>query len=167
MNNIIKLEVDGMGIAFFSPKTMEYVECGSDFLNDEFTNPKQIKEHLKKGDIAAFCTGGGGEYTIHCLEGNPSDDIMNNYPVTAKLVLEVKGGSVQFCDIFWLSDWSLDFPKEQIISLDDGFYNISAFTRMPVSGYWGDNQEIYLYFDKVDKISDFDIQGLPYLYTDD
>lgn len=147
-----------MGIAFFSPKTMEYVECGSDFLNDEFINPEQIKEHLKKGDIATFCTGGGGDYIIHCLGGNPSDDIMNNYPITTKLVLEVKGGSFQFGDIFWLSDWDLDFPKEQIMSLDYGFYNISIFTYMPVSGCWGDNREIYIYFNKVDKISDFYIQ---------
>ena len=50
------LSIDGMGIVLFSPEVMGCVVPGSDFLTAEFTNPKQVGEHIRKGDITAFCT---------------------------------------------------------------------------------------------------------------
>lgn len=31
-----------------------------------------------------------------------------------RLAVEVKGGSLQFWDLFWLSDWNTDFPQAQV-----------------------------------------------------
>ena len=45
------LSIEGMGIVLFSPEVMGYVVPGSDFLTAEFTNPKQVGEHIRKGDI--------------------------------------------------------------------------------------------------------------------
>lgn len=56
------LSIDGMGIVLFSPEVMKSVVPGSDFLTEEFTDPKQVGEHVRKGDITAFCTGTGGDF---------------------------------------------------------------------------------------------------------
>ena len=54
MNKTVNLTIDGLGIALFSAKTMDYVEPGSDFFTNEFEAPQQIAEHIRKGDITAF-----------------------------------------------------------------------------------------------------------------
>lgn len=51
MNNKVHLEIDGMGIVFFSAETMKDVIPDTDFLTSEFTSPQQIANHIKKGDI--------------------------------------------------------------------------------------------------------------------
>lgn len=167
MNKTVDLAVDGMGIVLFSAKTMSYVEPGSDFLMNEFEAPSQIAEHINKGDITGFCTGGGGDFHLHFLTGKPTDDINEKFPVSAKLGLDVQGGTVQFCDMFWLMKWNTDFPENQVIPLEDGFYEITACTCIPESGYWGDNQTIYIYFEKVDKMPELAFKGIPYLYTEE
>ncbi len=48
-----------------------------------------------------------------------------------RLAVEVRGGSLQFGDLFWLSDWNPDFPQDQILSLPDGYYHITVCTRRP------------------------------------
>lgn len=167
MNKTVHLTIDGMGIVLFSAKTMEYVEPGSDFLTNEFDTPQQIAEHIKKGDITAFCTGSGGEFNLHLLTGQLPADINEQFPISARLGLDVQGGTVQFCDMFWISQWDTNFPHNQVIALDDGFYSIVVCTRMPQSGYWGDNQTIYIYFDKVDKMPELTCRGVPYLFTEE
>lgn len=167
MDNVMHLSIDGMGIVFFSAETMKYVAPGTDFLTAEFIQPHQIAEHIKKGDITAFCTGSGGDFNIHFLSGYPSADANKEYPVSIRLGIEVQGGSIQFCDLFWLSNWNTDFPESQLISMPNGFYDVTVCTRLPESGYWGENQTILMYFNKVDSMSELSWTGVPYLYTED
>ena len=82
-----------------------------------------------------------------------------------RLAVEVRGGSLQFGDLFWLSDWNPDFPQDQILSLPDGYYHITACTRRPESGYWGDDQIICLYFNRLEEMPKLMWQGVPYLFT--
>lgn len=167
MDNIMRLSIDGMGIVFFSAERMRHIAPGTDFLSTEFTQPDKIAEHLKTGDISAFCTGSGGDFTLHFLSGYPSAEIGEAYPVSARLGLEVRGGSVQFCDLFWLSKWDPHFPESQIVKMPDGFYDVTVCTRLPESGYWGEDQTILMYFNKVDAMPALTWTGVPYLYTDD
>ena len=87
--------------------------------------------------------------------GCPTDDILEEFPVSIRLGLDVQGGSVQFCDLFWLSDWDTKFPQNQMIPLADGYYEMTVCTFRPKSGYWGDNQTIYIYFNKVEQMPEF------------
>lgn len=121
MNNKVHLDIDGMGIVFFSAETMKDVIPDTDFLTSEFTSPQQIANHIKKGDITAFCTGSSGSFDIHFFKGYPSIDTLEKFPVSIRLALDVQGGSIQFCDLFWLSKWNTDFPQDQIIALPDGY----------------------------------------------
>ena len=167
MDSEILLEIEGMGIVFFSAKNMEYVEQGTDFLTNEFDSPQQIAEHIKKGDITGFCTGSGGDFHLRFYEGYPTEEENEEFPISARLGIEVKGGSLQFCDLFWLMKWNTDFPKNQIILLDDGYYEMTVCTCMPESGYWGEDQTICVYFNKVDKMPELTWTGIPYLFTDE
>ena len=139
------LSIDGMGIVLFSAEVMKSVIPGSDFLAQEFTVPEQVGAHIRKGDITAFCTGTGGDFTLWFRSGYPDSNAEKEFPVMIRLALEVRGGSLQFCDLFWLSNWNTDFPQDQILSLPDGYYHITACTKRPESGYWGDDQIICLY----------------------
>jgi len=166
MDQIVRLSIDGMGIVFFSAETMKYVAPGTDFLTAEFTQPHQIAAHIKKGDITAFCTGSGGDFELHFLSGYPSAGVDAAYPVSIRLGLHVQGGSIQFCDLFWLSEWDTDFPQEQVIPMPDGYYDVTVCTRRPESGRWGGNQTILLYFQRVDAMPALTWTGVPYLFTE-
>ena len=160
------LSIDGMGIVLFSAEVMKSVIPGSNFLTEEFTNPKQVGAHVRKGDITAFCTGTGGDFILWFRNGYPDSNAEKEFPVMIRLALEVRGGSLQFCDLFWLSDWNTDFPQEQILSLPDGYYHITACTRRPESGYWGDDQIICLYFNKLEEMPELTWPGVPCLFTE-
>ena len=167
MNNKVHLDIDGMGIVFFSAETMKSVIPGTDFLTSEFTSPQQIANHIKKGDITAFCTGSSGSFDIHFFMGYPTADILEKFSVSIRLALDVQGGSIQFCDLFWLTKWDTNFPEDQIIKMPSGFYEVTIFTKCPESGYWGEDQTILIYFNKVDKLPELSWTNVPYLYTED
>lgn len=93
--------------------------------------------------------------------------LADKFPVSIRLALDVQGGSIQFCDLFWLSKWNTDFPQDQIIALPDGYYEMTVCTCLPESGYWGDEQTIYIYFNMVDKMPELTWTGVPYLFTEE
>ena len=160
------LSIDGMGIVLFSKEVMKAVIPGSDFMAEEFTNPEQVAAHIRKGDITAFCTGTGGDFILWFRSGYPDSNGEKEFQIMIRLALEVRGGSLQFCDLFWLSDWNADFPQEQRLSLPDGYYHITACTRKPESGYWGDDQIICLYFNKLEEMPELTWPGVPYLFAE-
>lgn len=163
----MRLSIDGMGIAFYSAETMKHVAPESNFLAEEFTAPDRIAEHIRRGDITAFCTGTGGDFDLHFLSGHPSGETRKEYPISIRLGLEVRGGSVQFCDIFWLSRWNAELPQDQTTPMEDGFYEVTVCTRRPESGRWGDEQTILLYFNPADALPELTWTGVPYLFTED
>ncbi len=167
MNYHTRLSIDGMGIVLFSAKAMEYVAPETDFLDAEFMRPEQIAAHIKKGDITGFCTGSGGDFELYFVSGYPSNEILEKYPVSIRLGLDVQGGSIQFCDLFWLTKWSTDFPENQILPMADGYYEMTVCTCMPESGYWGSDQTIYIYLNQVEKMPELTWPGVPYLFTED
>lgn len=163
----VLLQPEGMGIVFFSAKTMDYVQPGSDFFSEEFDQPQQIAAHLKKGDITGFCTGSGGDYYLQFRSGFPTAEEDAEFPIQARLGLDVQGGSIQFCDLFWLMNWDTDFPEEQVLPMEDGYYTITACTHRPESGIWGDDQIIRLFFERTEQLPQLTWEGVPYLLDDD
>ena len=161
------LSIDGMGIVLYSPEVMKSVVPGSDFLTEEFIDPKQVGEHIRKGDITAFCTGTGGDFILWLRSGYPDSIAEQEFPVMIRLAVEVRGGSLQFGDLFWLSDWNPDFPQDQVLSLADGYYHITACTKRPESGYWGDDQIVCLYFNRLEEMPKLAWQGVPHLFTEE
>ena len=50
--------------------------------------------------------------------------------------------------------------------MPDGYYDVTVCTRLPESGYWGEDQMILMYFNKVDAMPALSWTGVPYLFTD-
>ena len=155
-----------MGMAVYSDGCMSGVTEESDFFSSDFAEPSRMAEHIRKGDITGFCTGSGGDFTLKIREGYPDKETDEAYPVSVRLGLEVRGGKVSFIDIYWLMEWSGTAPEEQQIELEDGFYHLTVLTRLPDSGYWGGEQTIYIYFNKLDAMPQLTWKGVPQLFTD-
>lgn len=162
----IALSIDGMGIVFYSPETTCDIPEGCDFLDTEYTNPADVAAHIRRGDVVGFCTGTGGDYSLKFREGYPPKEIDEQYPVSIRLGIDIQDDKLCMKDLFWLSEWQNDCPPEQILTIAAGFYHITLCTRLPDSGYWGDNQTIYVYLQKLAQMPALAWNGVPMLFTD-
>ncbi|MCH5345364.1 MAG: hypothetical protein J1E64_15160 [Acetatifactor sp.] len=162
----INIEIDGMGIVMYSPKTVEGIPQGYDYLSKEYSIPYQVAEHLKKGDMVGFCTGSGGSYILKVREGYPSNEIDEQYPISIRLGIDIQDNKMCFIDLFWLMEWYDDCPEEQSIELEKGYYHITLLTCKPESGIWGDDQIIYVYLNKLSAMPELTWQGVPELFAD-
>lgn len=66
------------------------------------------------------------------------------FPV--RLGLEIRDETVCFRDLYDLRSWNPECPSSQRLSMPNGFYRITVYTREPASGIVGDSQEIHLHF---------------------
>lgn len=64
-------------------------------------------------------------------------------------------------------EFNPECPEDQVLYLEDGFYHITLNTKMPDSGIWGDDQVIYLYFNKIKKMPELSWEGIPMLVEDE
>ena len=162
----IKLMIDGMGIVMYSPKTVEGIESGYNYLKNEYTEPQQVAEHILKGDMVGFCTGTGGYFTLKIRNGYPAENEYEKYSVGIRLGIEVRDETICFIDLFWLSEWEDDFcPPKQRIHIPNGYYHVTILTRKPKSGIWGDNQEICVYLNPLNEMPELKWNGVPMLFT--
>ncbi len=169
MNNIskdISIYIDGLGIVFYSPDMVTDIAVGNNFLMQEFNRPADIGAHIRKGDITAFCTGTPGQFKLHFRSGYPDEIINEEYPVDIRLGLQVKGGKIHVIDLYWLMEFTPECPQEQVVEVKDGFYHITALTRKPDSGRWGDNQTIYIYLNELPEMPELTWNGAPSLFIE-
>ncbi len=170
MNNSIKkdlrLSIDGIGIVIYSNKSMINVAEGSDFFLSDFSTPKKVAEHIQKGDIVGFCTGSSGDYKIKIREGYPDEEISEQYPISIRLAIDVKGNAVSIIDLAWLMEWSNEVPIDQQIYVDEGYYHLTILTRIPDNGVWGSNQIIYIYMKRIEKMPQLKWDGVPQLFIE-
>lgn len=164
MEHQMALSIEGPGIALYSPGMVTGIRVGSDFLNTQFVRPGDIGRHVRAGDVTAFCTGSPGTYRLRFLEGYPDEAADDAYPIALRLGLRVRGGEVRVVDLFWLSRFPGRVPPEQVLPLADGCYHLTVMTRRPVSGRWGDDQEILLYFQPLPEMPRLTWQGAPLLF---
>lgn len=165
INYDMDLTIDGIGIVLYSDGFTKKIKDGEDFFSKEFSTPEQVTEHIKKGDIIGFNTGSSGSYCIKFRSGYPNEKIEEEFPVSIRLAINVKGGKLSVIDLFWLMEWSHDCPKEQQLLIDDGIYHLTVSTIKPKSGIWGDNQEIYIFLNKLIEMPELTWTGVPQLFT--
>ena len=164
INIDIDISIDGMGIVFYSDGAVKDIKYAENFFKNEYENPNKVGEHIRKGDVVGFCTGSGGDYILKFRDGYPSKEIKEKYPISIYLGIVIDGGRLCIKDLFWLMDWNPDCPQNQQIELDNGAYEIILNTKIPKSGIYGDEQEIYVYLNKIDKMPELMWQGVPQLF---
>lgn len=134
---IYPLNIDGMGLVLYSEGAVQDLVEGENFFQRDYATPQQVAAHIKKGDIVGFCTGSGGRYHVKFRDGYPDESLIEQYPVAIRLALDVKGGKISIIDLFWLTEWSRDCPREQQLCVEDGIYHLTVATAKPASGIWG------------------------------
>lgn len=164
INIDMEISIDGMGIVFYSDGAVKNIKDGENFFKKEYETPDKVGQHIRKGDIVGFCTGSGGDYILKFREGYPSKEISEQYPISIYLGIVINGNRLCIKDLFWLMDWYSDCPEDQQIKLESGAYEIILNTNIPQSGIYGDEQEIYVYLNKVDKMPELIWRGVPQLF---
>ena len=159
----IMITIEGMGIVFCSERVASSYEQDYDVFNNEFSRPEQVAKHVLKGDITGFCTGSGGTYTLHFRDGYPDTSVKEIYDTMARLGIEIRGGTMNIYDLFELMEWNNNCPNDRKLRIEDGFYHITLCTCRPTSGIIGDNQEIYVYLNRLDSMPILKYSGVPQL----
>ena len=106
-----KLNIDGMGIVLYSDEAVKHIKQGENYFAKEYATPEQVAMHIQKGDIVGFSTGSSGEYNIKTRTGYPDKETEEQYPISIRLAIDIKGGSLSIIDLFWLMDWDADCPN--------------------------------------------------------
>lgn len=161
----LEMQIEGMGFVLYSKGAVLNIKEGDNFFDREFASPEQVASHIRRGDIVGFNTGSGGTYNIKFRTGYPSKKIDDEYPISIRLAIDVKGGEISIIDLFWLMEWSDECPAEQRISVDDGIYHLTISTAKPRSNIWGDHQDIYIYLNKLETMPELTWTGVPALFT--
>lgn len=163
MQNEILLSTTGLGIIFYSAFGVAGIKEGEDFFSTTFQHPDEVADHVIRGDIATFCTGSGGNFKLVVYDGRLDDQGLQEAEFKLRLCLEIRGGEVYFRDLYDLMDWTADCPSSQKMKMMDGFYRITVYSSTPQSGIIGDNQTIYLHFEKVAQRPALKWDGVPQL----
>lgn len=166
LNIDIELPLDGMGIVFYSDGAVKDIKEGCNYFQNEYSEPEQVAEHVKKGDIVGFCTGSGGDYTLKFRSGYPTEEVDELYPLQIRLAIDVEGNRICIKDLFWLMDWDSYCPEEQQVEIENGIYHVTLCTVKPESGIWGDDQTIYVYLNRLNEMPQLAWEGVPMLFKD-
>ncbi len=163
MKHELLLSTAGLGIVFYSPFAVAGIEEGEDYFSNSFQKPNEVAAHAMKGDIATFCTGSGGDFLLVVYDGRVDDGAVQAAEFKIRLCLEVRGTEVCFRDVYDLTDWRKECPSSQKMPLADGFYCVTAYSSTPESGMIGDDQIIYIHFEKVGEKPNLKWDGVPQL----
>lgn len=163
INFNIPITIDGMGIIFCSSKISKKIKNGDDYFSKEYSTPKQVVKHILKGDIVGFCTGSGGNYILKFRNGYPDETLLNQYPIATRLAIVIEENTLQIRDLFELMDWNQECSPEKSICIENGIYHITLCTCKPETGIVGDNQEIYVFLNKLSKFPHLKYDGVPQL----
>ena len=159
----IKMDIAGLGIVFYSPRNVEHIPEGCDYLQTNYLTEEQVQSHIQAGTLVGFGTGSPGIYLLKFAAGCPANDVILASEFKLRLGLHCVGGQVCFRDLYDLLDWTSECPGEQILELEEGIYHVTLCSSPPPSGVIGDNQIIHVYLQKLEKFPALATQGVPTL----
>jgi len=157
------LPISGLGIIFYSPRSVEHIPPGSNYLRSNYLKSDQVLAHNQKGTIVGFSTGSPGTYHLRFHEGDPNDRSLEVATYKLRLGLHCTDGAVCFRDLYDLINWRRDCPRKQMVSLDDGFYEVTLCSSLPASGIIGDDQVIDFHLNRTSELPKLTKSGMPVL----
>jgi hypothetical protein len=159
----ITLDIAGLGVVFHSPIFAEHIPEGGNYLASNYTTEQDVQSHIQKGTIVCFGTGTPGTFILTFHSGYPEEGFLQSCEFKLRLGLHCSGGVVCFRDLYELLDWRAECPADRTLELDDGFYHITLCSNAPPSGVLGDNQEVFVYLQKLPEFPKLAKQGNPSL----
>lgn len=155
------MDIRGMGIIMYSDYAVSNISEGEDYFSSNYYTGQQVLKHIYEGSIVGFCTSSPGSYILKIRDGYPSEVDLNKAEFKIRLGIHVKGKKVYFNDLYALMDWTRDIRDLPEIELEDGFYHVTLIGDSPSSGILGDNQEIFIYFNKLEDMPKLKYNGVP------
>jgi hypothetical protein len=160
----MRLEVEGLGIIFYSPFAVEGLREGEDYFSRFYFEPEDVVRHVMAGTIVGFATGSPGTYFLLFYEGGyPTDEFLSEYEFILRLGIEVRDSTICIRDLYDLMEWHASCPRGQSFSLEDGFYHITLCSKVPDSGIIGDRQVIFVFLKHLDFMPALKYGGVPTL----
>src|SRR5512145_685067 len=159
----VRLEVTGLGIILYSPASASHIRDGQDYLQDRYTDPKQVQEHLQAGTIVGFGTQSPGTFVLKFLQGLPDDEVLAWSSMQLRLAVRVVDEALCVRDLYDLMEWSERCHPSQIVKVPNGIHHVTLCSREPASGILGDEQEILVYLRALDRMPELEKTGIPTL----
>jgi hypothetical protein len=159
----IRMDIAGLGIVFYSPKNVEHIREGDDYLQANYLTDKQVQSHIQKGSLVGFGTGSPGVFVLTFHSGYPTNAFVGESDFKLRLGLHCVGGIVCFRDLYDLMQWTSECPPEQALELEDGVYHVTLCSNRPESGIIGDTQVIHVYLQELDSFPALAKGGIPHL----
>lgn len=157
----IKLDISGLGIIMYSDFAISHIADGEDYFSSNYQTPQQVVKHIYEGTIVGFCTSSPGEFILKFRNGYPQETDLDSFEFKLRLGIEIRDGRICFRDLYDLMDWNPQCPEHQYIEVENGFYHITLCGNVPDTGIIGDNQEIYVYLNKLDSMPKLKYAGVP------
>ncbi|MDQ0178385.1 hypothetical protein [Bacillus chungangensis] len=157
----ILIEIDGLGIIIYSPHAVSFIQEDEDYLTSKYLTAEQVADHVNNGTIVSFGTGSPGNYLLKIRSGYPNENLLDSFDFVLRLGIQVSGEIIFFRDLYDLMEWTSHCPSTQSIHLENGYYHITVFSNLPKSGIRGENQEIYVYFNKLRCFPKIKYYGVP------
>lgn len=158
-----EIYIEGLGIVFHSGGVISEIEEGTNYLETEYWEPSDVARHIKKGDMVGFCTGSPGNYILKFRSGYPDEQINKEYPIGIRLGIVIDDNTLYIRDLYELFEWNSECDDDMKVVLENGAYHITLQTQIPQSGVYGDDQEIYVFLQKLDEMPLLNWQGVPQL----
>lgn len=159
----IKLQIAGLGIVFYSPASAAHITEGENYFAAHYKTDEQVQPHIQEGSLVGFATGSPGDYELRFHEGYPTEKFVRESTFKLRLGLRCSDGVVCFRDLYDLFEWSAECPPAQMLTLPDGIYHVTLCSNVPRSGIIGDNQEIHVYLQLLDRFPALAREGVPTL----
>ncbi len=160
----INLEVTGMGMILYSDHAVVKIKKGDNFFADSYSTVEDVLKEVNSGKIVGICLETPGQYIIKVREGFPSDELIDNSKFKLRLSIEVdEQNRIYVRNLDDLSDWEAACDSSQIVDVEKGYYTVLLLSNMPNIGYFGDEQEIYMYLERDDVFITPHFKGIPNL----
>jgi hypothetical protein len=165
MRHEARISIAGLGMILYSPFAVRHIAAGEDYLQRAFWQPEDVAAHVNGCQLTGFCTGSSGDFNLVIYDTRLDKVASDAAEFRVKLGLEVRDGEVIIRDLYHLMDWDEECAGEGCVRVPcrDGYYRILAYTSAPESGILGDEQTIYLHFQRVRSRPVLNCQGVPYL----
>lgn len=156
--------IQGLGFILYSPPAVRQIPEGADYLSSHFMRTADVARHVSEGQLTTFCTGSSGDFHLRLSYGILDDRALDAADFKLRLGLEVREGLVCIRDLYDLMQWHPDCPVEQQVTLADGWYRLTVWSSMPLSGALGDHQAVDVHFERCNARPSLRSRGIPSLY---
>ncbi|MCC6129998.1 MAG: hypothetical protein IT186_08705 [Acidobacteria bacterium] len=163
MLRTIDIQIAGLGLILYSPWATRHITPSSDYLTHHFWSPEDVASHVNAYSITCVCTGSPGDFHLHFYTGRLNDAAVQSASFRARLGVLVRDSTLCVRDLYDLLEWDPVTLSSQALSLDDGYYRITAYTSRPPSGVLGDYQDVYFHLQRLEVPPDIYHDGVPQL----